>query len=77
MKPMFRNPVKFDCKRDDIKGVLKKQGCRNWWESMGEVASNKIARTKLKRLTAKEIQIELLNEIDNTNIILNEVFNGN
>lgn len=59
MKRMYLKPCKFSCKRDDIKGRLRKLGYKNWWESLLNV-DNKNARTKLKREANKEIYREIL-----------------
>lgn len=59
MKPIYRMPVKFSCKHDDIKGAIRRLGYRNWWESMNEGLTNKQARAKEKQLVKKEIKSQL------------------
>lgn len=55
MKPMVLKPVKFPFKCDNIKGALRKQGYKNWWENITKIDTNKRARAINKIQIKKEI----------------------
>lgn len=57
MKPMVLKPIKFPFKCDDIKGALRKQGYKNWWENITKIDTNKRARAINKIQINKEINL--------------------
>lgn len=41
-------------KQDNVRGVLKKKGYQNWWETVAEKINKKTARQKAKQEILKE-----------------------
>lgn len=57
MKPMVLKSVKFPFKCDNIKGALRRQGYKNWWENISKIGTNKRARAINKIQINKEINL--------------------